>query len=136
MPVPDFLREMYARHDGATLEGDGHQGLFLFPMWWEWMPLEDVVAQAEFALLWMKQYGVNAFPFALHGTGQFMACEADGDERVWKIDEEPPTPAWPDGTVDGLLRATCDAYRGQSDEYRVEFSEDRMGWTASWQPNW
>lgn len=80
VPVPDFVREMYARHDGAALEGSGHRGLFLFPMWWEWMPLDDVVAQAEFALLWMKQYDVDAFPFAIDGTGRFMACGAGEDE--------------------------------------------------------
>lgn len=136
VPVPAFVREMYARHDGATMQVGRVRGLFLFPMWWEWMPLDHVVSEAEFALAWMKRGGLNAFPFALHGSGQFMVCEPGEVERVWQIESEPPSPGWPDGTVDGLLAATCDAYRGQSDEYRVEFSKGRMGWTASWEPEW
>lgn len=136
LPVPAFARQLYERHDGGALEAGGRWGFYLFPMFWQWLPLDNVASRTGFAVRWAEQYDLRGFPFALDGSGDFMVAEAGPSERVWLVSEEPPTPAWPDGTVDGLLRATCAAYRGESPDYRVKFQHDRMEWTASWQPSW
>jgi hypothetical protein len=93
------------------------------------------VENASFPLAWCKRAEIEAFPFATDGSGTFLAADCRQADQVWWVtSEDPPVNAWPDGTMSGLLTATIDAYRGTSSEYRLEHADDRMGWIASWQP--
>ena len=51
-----------------------------------------------------------------------------------RLREWSPSPAWPDGTLTGLISATVAAFEGSSTDYRLEYVDDRMKWIASWQP--
>jgi SMI1/KNR4 family protein SUKH-1 len=133
--TPDALIELYRMYDGAHPEGPGHPGFFVFPPWWEWLPLSVIAAEGHSPVVWCRRGDVEAFPFAGDGTGAFLAADTEETGKVWWVTpEDPPSPAWPDGTLTGLITATVTAFDGASADYRLEYVDDRMKWIASWQP--
>ncbi|MFI5693710.1 hypothetical protein ACIA58_17840 [Kribbella sp. NPDC051586] len=133
--TPDALTPLYRMHDGTHPEGPGHRGFFVFPPWWEWLPLSVVAAEGRSPVVWCRRTGIEAFPFAGDGTGAFLTADTEAVGKVWWVTpEEPASPAWPDGTLTGLISATVAAFEGSSTDYRLEYVDDRMKWIASWQP--
>jgi len=133
--TPEALVDLYRMCDGAHPEGPGHPGFFVFPPWWEWLPLEVVAEQGSWPVGWGRRADVEAFPFATNGSGDFLMADTVDVGRVWNASpEDGPRPAAPDGTLTGLLTSTLAAYAGTSADYRLEYVNDRMNWISSWEP--
>jgi hypothetical protein len=130
--VPSLVKDFYSLHDGVYLEAEGHPGFYVFPPWWECMPLEVIRADGRLPVSYGRTAGLDVFPFAVDAAGAFLA--ATTDDRVWCIADEPPTPAWPDGTASGLISATIAAYENSSTDFRLDHQSPRMRWISSWEP--
>jgi cell wall assembly regulator SMI1 len=57
--LPAVIRSLYGLHDGATMEGGDEMGFFVFPHWWQWMPLAAVLDNARFPLAWCQSVGIE-----------------------------------------------------------------------------
>jgi hypothetical protein len=128
--LQESVATLYAWHDGSVTPEPGQWPLDLFPMYWQFMPLQVVLKEAEWPLAWCREQGKLGFPIAVEATGQFLVAAEGEKDALWRVSSDHLVPAWPDGTLLGLVTATVAALRGQSREYAAEFAPDRMSWIA------
>lgn len=125
-PAPT-IRTLYGWRDGSGRRS-GEWQLFLFPPFWEFLRLERVVDEAPWPTRWCREVGVEGVPFALEATGQFLVAQSGTDDRVLRVSSDHVVPAWPDGTMLGLVTATRRALDGEDPEYSASFTDDKMSW--------
>lgn len=124
---PATIRILYGWHDG-TARTPGDWELNLFPSYWHFQSLELIEQMSSFPLDWCHRAGVEGFPFAKDPTGQWLVAQSGMEDKVLQVSSDFVTGSWPDGTMLGLVQATCQALKGQHVEFAAEFSNEKMEW--------
>jgi hypothetical protein len=125
--VPEIVRTMYGWRDGAVPEPGGRE-LFLFPPFWQYMPLSWVEKESQGPLAWCRAIGVTGFPVARDPAGQFLVVQNGADDVLLEAAYDGVTPACPDGSLSGMVNATRQALTGKHVEFAARFSANRMEW--------
>ncbi|MEV6287752.1 hypothetical protein [Kribbella sp. NPDC051770] len=119
--------QLYSWHNGITWQR-GDRPLYLFPRFWQFLPLQRVPEEAPFARSWCReQAGVDGLPFAIDGGGAFLVAESGDEGFVWEACSDYVEPC-EEGSLADLIEVTCQALRGVHREYRAEFLERGMDW--------
>ncbi|MET9272163.1 hypothetical protein [Kribbella sp. NPDC003557] len=125
--IPEIVRTMYRWRDGAVPEPGGRE-LFLFPPYWQYMPLSWVEKESEGPLAWCRAIGVAGFPVARDPAGQFLVVQSGSQDVLLEAAYDGVAAAWPDGTMLGMVNATRQALAGEHVEFEAVFSAHRMEW--------
>lgn len=126
--APATIETLYSWRDGAVPERDGEWQLFLFPRYYQFLPLARVAQEGSWPLAWCAEAGVSGFPFAKDATGRWLVAQTDSDDAVLRVSSDHVSPAPPDGTLLGLVGLTCRALAGEDVQLAAKFTDDRMAW--------
>jgi hypothetical protein len=125
--LPEPLIALYGVHAGTTTRGAGG-----FSFIAEWYPLtvDDALVRYEWC---QKQFEIwghpNLIPFAFDLSAYHLAVTPGGGSDLSVIrTDSPPGPYDEYPNIETLLSATVNGLRGNSPDWRPEFTENELAW--------